>query len=1015
MRKFCGLLAILIAAALPGALSAQGGTVTGRVVDANQRPLSDVQVGIVGTTRGALTNQQGAFTISNSPTGAVEVRASRIGYQQSVQRVTVGAGQTASVNFSLSQAVVELGAIVVTATGAEQRVREIGNSVSTIQTSELEMGPIQTVSDLIAGRAPGVQILPNSGTLGSGSRIQIRGTSSVSLASTPLIIIDGIRTNNDVESTELFTGGQKTSRIDDLNPEDIESVEILKGPAASALYGTAAANGVIQITTKHGQRGTAKIGAYGQHTNLDILRSMVPDNFLAIGHTAAGAKTECDLTRRASGVCVAVDSLYQYNPLFDAANSPLRSGGVDKYGVNISGGSPTGDITYYLSGEREKGTGTVIDNSLDRINLRANVSSLVTPKLRLSANSGYITSLIGLPQNDNSGGGIFLNALEGSPTPTNVARGQGFRSPYTASNVSFWSNDEDLRRFTGSANADFRPLSWLSINGTAGVDQTNRFEKGFIGINASPSGFFSQGLREQFRRSQRDLTGTLNANAVKEFGAFTSTTAVGTQYYSSIFDWTYAAGQNVAPGTKATSEPLSADENGNGDKLFGLYGSEQIGFADRLFVTAALRGDKSNTFGQKIGFITYPAISASWVVKDEPWFPQISALSNLRLRAAYGESGLRPPRLAAAQTFTNEAAALGATTIPGFVANNVGNADLEAEITHETEFGGDLGLLDDRLGFEITHYQKKTSNALIQRPLPSSLGAPPGDQFSGGEGSQFFNLGSVSNKGWEGAFRAEPVRMENVDLNLRFNFTTNKNRLLTLGDTSIPPIVISLQRDIAGYPIAGYWAQKYTYSDANGDGLIQAAEVLAVPRLEQDDTTFNTSFRGSPFPTREYSFTGDLTLFKSFRVSGLLDHKGGNYLFNWGRRSRESEASAVFGELRQVPGAANLEEQAAIIARRKGLGSMLYIEPADFWKLRELSVRWSAPQSLVRRIPSTNGLSLTVSGRNLKTWTDYHGPDPEVNLPGQTDSSTDPGRQFVADLLTMPAPRTVVVRIDASF
>ena len=1005
------LLAVLTVVAFPLAAAAQErGVIAGRVIDASTRlPLPEVQVTIQGTTRGATTNQQGQYTIPNVPAGNIEVRASRIGYDVGTQRIAVVVGQSAVANFALQQTATELGAIVVTATGQEQRKREIGNAVTKIETENVELAAIPTISNLLQGRAPGVTIAPSSGTVGSGNRIRIRGASSVSLASTPLLIVDGVRIDNSVEASGLFTGGQTVSRFEDINPEDIESIEILKGPAASALYGTAAANGVIQITTKKGRRGTAALRVFAQRNQLNTLRSQVPDNVLARGRNAAGAVINCDVLALAAGTCLAVDSVYRYNPLFDSPNSPLRTGFIDKVGASISGGSENGDVTYYVSGEAEEGEGTVIKNEIEKYNFRANVGARITPELRINASSGFLTSSIELPQNDNSGSGIFLNALRGSPTPTNVAAFSGFNAPYNPLNLSGWDNLQDLRRFIGSVNADWRPLSWFSMNGVVGVDQANSFERSFVNAGGLPTGFLATGLREQYRYQNREFTATLNANAVRELTRnITSTTGAGVQYNANTFDWTYAAGQNITPGTKATAEARGAPQESNGgSKLFGIYASQQFGLADRLFVTAAIRGDQATAFGENIGFITYPAVSASWVVLEEPWFPDVAFLSTLRLRAAYGESGLRPGRLAAAQTFTDRAAAVEGSIVPGFVLSNLGNPELRAEISSEVEFGADVGFLDDRLGFEVTHYNKETEDALVRRPLPPSLGATS---------SQFFNLGSVENKGWEGTIKAEPVRGDRFGLNLRFNFTTNQNRLLSLGDSAIPPITFGLQRHVPGYPLAGYWAARYTFEDANSDGFIQRSEVTRVPRLEQDDTVFNSSFMGPAFPTRELSFSGEATLFRHFRISGLLDHKGGHKLFNWGRRLRCADSNTLaFCEERQVLGAASLEQQAAIQARQLGFGSAGFLEDADFWKLRELSLTWALSENLLRPFKVADGLSITLSGRNLATWTDYSGPDPEVNLGAGISTTDDPGRQYVADLLTMPAPRSFVIRVDATF
>ncbi|HSL70341.1 MAG TPA: TonB-dependent receptor plug domain-containing protein, partial [Longimicrobiales bacterium] len=525
-------------------------------------------------------------------------------------------GATATANFELSETAVTIEGVIVTATGQEQRQREIGNSVANISTANIDMAPVQTITNLLQGRAAGVVVQPTSGTTGTGSRIRIRGNSSVSLDATPLIIIDGIRVSNESESTQLFTGGIATSRWDDINPEEVESIEILKGPAASALYGTAAANGVIQITTKRGQSGRAILRAYAEHTGQHVPTSLVPDNFRARGFRSdLNAVGDCSLVERANGTCTSVDSLYRYNPLVQAPGSPLRDGGVDKIGLSIAGGSADGAASYYVAAERQEGTGVMEANDLNRTNLRANLSGLVNEKLRVSAQTNFITSYIQLPQEGNTGSGPWLNALlNADPSPANVARGNGFRFPYTAETVGWWKNEEELRRFVGSVTADWRPTEWLHVNGVAGVDQSNRFEQSTIPVPGLATGFFAEGLREQYRAQNREFTANLNANVDRTISrTIESTTAVGIQFNQTSADWTYAAGSGLAPGTITSGEALSVQEFLGETKLFGVYGSQQFGLNDRLYLTAAIRGDQNSAFGDNIGFVVYPAFSASWV------------------------------------------------------------------------------------------------------------------------------------------------------------------------------------------------------------------------------------------------------------------------------------------------------------------------------------------------------------------------------------------------------------------
>jgi TonB-dependent starch-binding outer membrane protein SusC len=999
----------LLLFALPLAAQAQDrGTIMGRVLDSGtQEPIVGAQVMITGTTLTTMTNQQGRFAIPSVPAGQHELRVSTLGYARGTQVVTVTAGQTANVEFALTTAALELEAIHVTATGQEQRRREVGNSVVTITTAQMELAPVQTFTQVLQGRAAGVVVQPSSGTTGTGARVRIRGNSSVSLSGEPLLIVDGIRVSNEVESTGLFTGGISTTRWDDLNPEDIESVEILKGPAASALYGTAAANGVIQITTKRGRGGRTDIRAYGELSSLSLPTGTMPTNFRARGVRSdlGDVMGDCSLVERSRGFCTQIDSLYSYNPLEQAANSPLRSGSQNKLGFSLAGGSEDLGATYFIGVETMRGIGVQRDNDQERTSMRANLSGAVNERLRIQANTNFVTGHTQLPQEGNTGSGAFLNAyLQADPSPANVDRGQGFRFPYTADNVGWWRNEEELRRFVGSLGADYRPTNWLHFNAVAGVDQGNRFEQSTIPVPGLATGFFAEGLREQYRVQSRELSAALNANATRSLSdAVMSTTAVGAQYNEAANDWTYAAGAGLAPGTLQPGEALSVQEFFGETKMLGVYGSQQFGLRDRLFLTAAIRGDQNSAFGENIGFVVYPALSASWVVLEEPWFPQQNVVSSLRVRSAYGESGQRPGRLSAVRTYTAQAVTLDGQIGSGFIVANAGNPDLTAEVSRELEVGLDIGLLQDRLALEVTHYDKRTRDALIARPLPPSVGGPS---------SQFFNLGSVTNRGWDGSVRVEALRTRHVNARLGMGFSANSNRLVAIGDTTIPPITIGIQRHVEGSPLGGYWAPAYEYEDRNNDGIIQWDEVWLSEQQDNEDD--GLSYFGQPFPSRELSFTLDMNVLGMFRISGLLDHKGGHHQWNWGGRLRCAEAAGSFCEARHVPGAASLEEQARIIARRRpDIGSQAgFIEKADFWKLREVALTFNVPSSWLRHTPFTQQMSLSVAGRNLRTWTDYTGLDPEANIPGAVDFAADPGRFFTADMFTMPMPRTFVFRVD---
>jgi len=303
-----GAVAFLIAL-LPGALRAQTtGTISGRVTATQGQPIAGAQVSVAGTTRGASTDQQGHYTITSVPVGAQRVRARMLGYTPSDLPVTVSAGGTATADFQLQQSALQVGAVVVTATGQEQQQREIGSSVGVVDVASIQMAPITSTSELLQGRVAGAVVLPSSGVTGSGTRIRIRGSNSMSLSNAPLIIVDGVRVESSEGSLDFDVGGQAPSRLNDLSPEDIETIEVLKGPAAAALYGTAAANGVIQVITRKGKAGNAQFRIWSEYGTLDQ-KTEFPVNTYATGNlvsaTSSNAGTgRCDIVRLELRTCL---------------------------------------------------------------------------------------------------------------------------------------------------------------------------------------------------------------------------------------------------------------------------------------------------------------------------------------------------------------------------------------------------------------------------------------------------------------------------------------------------------------------------------------------------------------------------------------------------------------------------------------------------------------------------------------------------------------------------------------
>jgi TonB-dependent starch-binding outer membrane protein SusC len=656
---------IAIALALPfaaGVALAQTGTIVGVITDqATKTPVPSVQVQIIGSSRAVLSGADGHYRFAAVPSGPTQIRATRIGYAAVARTVSVPTGDVATVDFVLAATQVTLDQVVVTGTQATQRERESGNLVAVIAADSINKGAISTFSDLIAAKAAGVDVTQSSGEVGTASRIRIRGSNSISLTNDPLLVIDGVFVDNGSNSlaTAIFTGGQTVSRFDDINPDEIENVEILKGPSASALYGTAGANGVILVTTKKGAAGRAVWTAHGDYGGV-FQGAIYPANFGEVGIINGGPNngarfTGCTLIFQVEGVCTPKDSLIQWNPLMSSLYSPFTKGNARYlFGGSVAGGS---DVTkYFVSGDFNNEHGLQANSYQSRNNGRANIQATPTSKTDFSINAGYFQSRLQLPQNDNNEASALATGTLGQPV--NDANHGYFFLINPAQSASIVTS-QNVERFTGGTTGNWRPLGWLTLTGSGGLDVTNRNDFQFIPIGAEAA--FSANAGTGFAQSNpaqiSDYTAQFTATAQYPVGAsIHGTTTAGTQYTNNVLRETGASGFGLVSGTSSVAgatNQFAVSQIGNNQIVdVGYFAQQQFGWRDKVFLTAALRLDDNSSFGQAYVPSFYPSISGSWVIGEEPWFPRGAVLSSLRLRAAYGFSG-QHPGFQQASTFYN--------------------------------------------------------------------------------------------------------------------------------------------------------------------------------------------------------------------------------------------------------------------------------------------------------------------------------------------------------------------------
>jgi len=1005
----------------PSELSGQAtstGTITGRVTDgASGQPIAAAQISIVGTTTGTITTGEGQYTLRAVPAGSITLRVLRVGYSESRQTVALAAGQTVTLDITLTSVPASLSAVVSTATGAQRRL-EVGNAIAQVAASELvETRPITNVGDLLNGRAAGVTVFGGTQP-GAGIRIRIRGQSSLSLSNDPIYIIDGIRMEGTTGSSSVSVGGTTPSRIGDLNPEEIETIEIVRGPSAATLYGTDAANGVVVITTKKGVAGRPQWTYYTEQSAVSD-RNNYPTAYTG-WRTGATANTRttttnanavfCTLSQVAASVCVQ-DSVTSYNLTKDPDATPFGTAYRYQHGLQVRGGSEA--VRYFLHGEFESEDGVTTvprfedrymtanarsltpmqrnPGALTKITTRANINVTLSPKADVAISAGYISSDLNLPRSDDSGTpGIAANIYGGPGFRNNTnAFGDtlyGWRE-FTPRDIYQTETTQQIERILTSMAASWRPTSWLATRLNTGVDFISRTDQQLCRFANCASIIDRQGFKIDNRTSFFTYTVDAGATATRTLtSAIESKTSVGVQFIRNTFDRNGARGQGLPPGAVQITAAATrdADESTSESRTLGAYVEQNLAFGDRFFLVGAVRSDRNSAFGADFATVFYPKLSASWVISDEGFFPNASWVDQLRLRSAYGASGVQPGTTDAVQFFSPTQFRGESGDAPALVYTTLGNRNLRPERSTEFEAGIDGTFFGNRVVTEFTFYNKLSKDALVNRILPPSLGT--------GATARLENVGEVQNRGIEALVTLQLVKREQFGFDLTFNGNTTRNRLLTL--SGLPNIVLSsTQQHREGYPLNGWWSRDLTsFEDKNGDGIIRYSANASLNEIAVTDTNV---FLGAALPTRELVVTPGLDFFRNrLRVTAQLDYKGGHKVYNNTDRIRcasRNNCEALFDVN------APLADQARTVMVREHPSRSVagFIEDGDFLRLRELSLVATMPQRWAA-LAGARTLTATASVRNVGIlWTKYSGVDPEafgttVNAPSSFQAFAPP-------------------------
>ena len=983
MRKLgLWVLTLLLTVFVSAEASAQR-RVTGRVTGTTGEPVSSASVSVQGTTIGGYTNEDGRYTLTSVPAGAQVLVVRRIGYRRATVPLPATQDQ---LDIKLEKDVLQLEAQVITGTTTTISSANAANAVAVVTGEQLNKAPTPTIENALQGKVPGAVISVNSGAPGGGSQIQMRGTTSINASSSPLYVIDGVLANNTAIPSGLNgitnagagitnSQDQPVNRIADLNPQDIESIEVLKGASAGAIYGSKASNGVIVITTKRGSQGrpsasiTQRVGQFTLSNKLGLRCFGSAAEVTSAGFDAA------DWTANGGACHDFEDEFYGGNPLSYETDLSIRGG--------------SGGTTYYVGGLAKRDNAIQRKSYYQKQSVTANIGQLIGTRLTVHSNNEFVHSLTdrGISGNDNqdivSPGDIF------SATPTWIDLQAGKPNPYLTSgsnpfqNADLVKNPEDVYRYIGSVNTTLSTYAsqrqTLDFTFIGGLDAYSYNSK----LTSPPDAYFepNDGLPGTVVVNKRqNVNANLNLSGAHKYidDLGTATTSFGLRQERRQYDGVVNQGRNFPAGvTNVNYGVLQAvDEQQFLVKDFAYYAQEELLLLnERLLLTAAINAERSSVNGDDKKFFDYPKFAASYRL---PFLPKYT--DAIKLRIAYGMAGNQPPY------------GFKFTTLPIFVydgelgarpSTTAGSADIRPEVSRELEGGMDAQFLDGRVALDATVFQKRVSDLILSASVASTSG------FT----TRLINGGALQNTGTEIGLNITPVQRSNFSWVSRTTYANVDGRITHL--------------DVPCFNAGSYFSTAYGapyVCEGYSPSTVQARngyDSTFVNGVYQSRVRRITNYESAPNFTM--GFSNEFTI-GPVRLYGLVDYRNGGKVAN---------LTNAYYDLVSADGTGWRADTAASHARYtnyvKNGGS--FLEDAGFVKLREISVSYLVPRSVTQRVftSMTQDIRLEVSGRNLKTWTPYTGYDPEVS----NFSNQNIGRY--QDVTPYPPSRSIFVSLSANF
>jgi TonB-linked SusC/RagA family outer membrane protein len=1055
--RVLSVLAVLALVAAPRGARAQGeALLTGKVTSVAGAPVEGAQVYLDKMSLGGETKPDGSyrFTVPAARvTGQQALLSVRLqGFKPKSVTITLTAGNI-NTDFQLETQAVVLQQLVITGEGTITTNEKLGATVNNVGADQISKANEQNLTASLAGKAPNVQVTSESADPGSSVNIQIRGAKTFSGDGQPLFIVDGVPVDNSSINTQgqfannAEQGTVNPNRIVDINPNDVESVTILKGSAAAAIYGARAAQGVVLITTKSGKSGKTQYSLHSSYS-FDKVTAGYPlqttygqgnNGFLADNGVVPDSDQFSSSHSWGQPLAPGTVTYNHFNEMFE-------TGHVADNNLSISGGDDR--RTFFLSGGINNNSGIVFgpQDSYKRQTIRLKASQLIGDKFKVGGNLSYIDSRGSYIQRGDNTSGIMLGGLRTPPEWNNkdyfssngAYKTYRFQNPTLAASAvgrgydnPFWIVAEapaksNLNRALGNIDLNWEPADWLKIQETAGADYYTDSR-----LEALPLGNSTTSVGQVIRADYTNyiLDHNLTAIASHTFSpSFSGTFTVGQNLNATDFSQIYVLGTGlIAPKPFEVLNTVSKDPNDSTAKVRreSYFGQATADLWDQLFLTGAVRNDGFSTFGSNNRRHWFPKASAAWTFTKA-----ISGLTDKidfgKVRFAYGQTGREPlvyttNSLFRVGTFTEyggDASGILRTIYQGQAGligpNAVGSDSLRPEKTREYEGGLDFGLFKGWATVGVSYYDSKTTDVIFQGPTPPSSGFI----------SIVKNAATITNKGWEVTSDLHPVRGENFNWNVGLVWGRNRNLVTNLsGSTDIlvgsQAILTTVAR--VGFPTGSFAGFDFvrcgrglTVGDDNIDSDVCQGKPNGTlyigdngfPVLDQD----NLRVLGSSQPDWNGSVRTDVTFLKHWNVSALLDIKHGGQAYNGTRGAlyvygthKDTDIRGqtfVFGP--STNGVQGFHGDQNVTGPGAGLPVIIdqnwfendggafggntvdFIEDAGFTKLREVSLGYTFVQPWVSRSLGLSSIDLRLAGRNLVTWTHYSGLDPETQLGGAT-------------------------------